>query len=231
MGFFSVGASAATISITPGAGYAGVLFGSNFLLYGNSILTGEPVTYEQAIYNFAMTSVFYGMASYAGTGNFFDREFWFPGSTPTILPQNIPYVNKDGITAPKIQDDLIELPRVTVSADETRTVASRITSLDSELPEIGTVRLIGKTELPVQNFKLNPEWKNWGQYMIKRGWTYDEIQQTLTLGKWQNYTEGYNWLNLTNPRSLVINPITSKWLIIDNYTKEIIQLGGKGFKF
>lgn len=189
LSFFSVGASAATISIIPGAGYAGVLFGSNFLLYGNSILTGEPVSYEQAIYNLAMTSVFYGMASYAGTGNFFDREFWFPGSTPTLLPQNIPNVNKDAITAPKIQDDLIELPRVTVSADETRTVASRITSLDSELPEIGTVRLIDKTEVKSQltkksfidGYKLSNH--AFRKSILGRGISEDIIKSTISGAK------------------------------------------------
>tara|TARA_R100000750_G_scaffold43554_3_gene29067 strand:- start:11099 stop:11305 length:207 start_codon:yes stop_codon:yes gene_type:complete len=42
---------------------------------------------------------------------------------------------------------------------------------------------------------------------------------------------GTNYLNPGNPMSIVTNPSTDKSLIIDNVTKEVIQLGGKGFKY
>ena len=81
-----------------------------------------------------------------------------------------------------------------------------------------------------ENFVLNKNWKNWGNYMSKRGWSGKDIQQTLLKGKWGPYS-GTNYLNPGNSMSIVTNPITGKSLIIDNITKEIIQLGGTGFKF
>ena len=80
------------------------------------------------------------------------------------------------------------------------------------------------------NFVLKSNWKNWGNYMSKRGWAFDDIQQTLLKGKWTPHS-GTNYLNPGNPMSIVTNPSTGKSLIIDNVTKEVIQLGGKGFKY
>jgi RHS repeat-associated protein len=80
------------------------------------------------------------------------------------------------------------------------------------------------------NFVLNPGWKNWATYMSKRGWNFNEIQQTLTKGKWSPHT-GNNYLNPGNSMSIVTDPKTGKSLIIDNISKEIIQLGGKGWIF
>jgi hypothetical protein len=81
-----------------------------------------------------------------------------------------------------------------------------------------------------KNFILKSGWKNWGNYMNKRGWTFNDIQQTLLNGKWQPHS-GTNWLNPGNSMSVVTNPNTGKSLIIDNITKEIIHLGKKGYVY
>ena len=77
---------------------------------------------------------------------------------------------------------------------------------------------------------LRPGWKNWGKYMGNKGWTPDEIQQTLIKGKWKPHL-GTNHMNPGNPMRLVTNPYTGKSLIIDNVTREIIQLGRKGYRY
>jgi hypothetical protein len=80
------------------------------------------------------------------------------------------------------------------------------------------------------NFVLKSGWKNWGNYMSKRGWSFDDIQQTLLKGKWTPHS-GTNYINPGNSMSIVTNHSTGKSLVIDNITKEIIQLGGSGFKY
>lgn len=64
--------------------------------------------------------------------------------------------------------------------------------------------------------------------MMKRGWKFDDIQKTLAKGKWEPHS-GQNYLNPGNSMSIVTNQSTGKSLIIDNVTKEVIQLGDKGF--
>ncbi|MCP3659383.1 MAG: hypothetical protein GY830_03335 [Bacteroidetes bacterium] len=81
-----------------------------------------------------------------------------------------------------------------------------------------------------ENFSLNPEWKNWKNYLKKRNWNFDDIQKTLLEGKWQPHY-GKNWLNKGNSMSLVTNPTSGKSIIIDNITKDIIQLGDAYYNF
>jgi hypothetical protein len=80
------------------------------------------------------------------------------------------------------------------------------------------------------NFVLKSGWKNWSNYMNKRGWNFDDIQQTLLKGKWNPHS-GTNYINYGNSMSIVTNPKTGKSLIIDNITKEIIHLGEKGYVY
>ena len=80
-------------------------------------------------------------------------------------------------------------------------------------------------------FILNPEWKNWESYMSRRGWTEEEIQQTLKDGKWETWTGKPNYLHPSNAMSKVTNLQTDKSLIIDNITHEIIQLSKQGYRF
>jgi len=78
------------------------------------------------------------------------------------------------------------------------------------------------------SFTLNSDWKNWSRYMAQRGWSNTRIRSTLQNGKWQVH-KGSNHLNPGNPMFRVTNQ--GKSLIIDAKTREIIMLGGKGFKY
>jgi RHS repeat-associated protein len=102
------------------------------------------------------------------------------------------------------------------------------TMMGMMLGPVGISQLVGAL-LP-SAFTLNPNWKNWGQYMAKRGWTVEEINQTISTGVRATHTD-VNYLNAGNPMSIITNPQTGKSLIIDNVTKEIIMLGQKGFKY
>jgi RHS repeat-associated protein len=97
---------------------------------------------------------------------------------------------------------------------------------------IGGVGKVGTQFMKYQgNFVLNSSWKNWGTYMSKQGWSFQQVEQTLMKGNWQPWTKNQNWLNPGNSMSIVTNPQTGQSLIIDNVTKEIIQLGKVGHSF
>jgi RHS repeat-associated protein len=80
-----------------------------------------------------------------------------------------------------------------------------------------------------KKFKLNSQWKDWNNYMTKRGWSKDEIKLTLENGNWSKHV-GENYLNPGNSMSIVTNG-NGKSLIIDDVTHEIIQLGDIGYKY
>ncbi len=96
------------------------------------------------------------------------------------------------------------------------------------LKYLSKLKLVKNTAKYQKYFQLNKKWKNWGDYMMKRGWKFDDIQKTLAKGKWEPHA-GQNYLNPGNSMSIVTNQSTGKSLIIDNVTKEVIQLGDKGF--
>lgn len=79
-------------------------------------------------------------------------------------------------------------------------------------------------------YSLNSEWKDWPKYMTEKGWTREDISRTLIQGKWlKHYKE--NYLNPGNPVSIVTDEKTGRSLIIDNRTREILQLGKDGYKY
>jgi len=74
-------------------------------------------------------------------------------------------------------------------------------------------------------YKLGGKWLS---QMSARGWTGQTIQEAITSG------ETYPATNLINPANTAIryvHPITGQSLVIDDITKEIIHLGGPGFKY
>lgn len=78
-------------------------------------------------------------------------------------------------------------------------------------------------------FRFNGAWKNAGAYMQKRGWTPQMIVDTLRTHAIPH--PGNNFLNPGNPMLRYVNPGTGQSLILDAVTRELIMLGGKGFKF
>lgn len=79
-------------------------------------------------------------------------------------------------------------------------------------------------------FILNSRWKNWQNYMSKRGWTIETIERAINFGESLPHS-GANFLNPGNPMKRIIDPISGKSLILDEVTNEVIQLDGKGFQF
>ncbi len=66
----------------------------------------------------------------------------------------------------------------------------------------------------------------WANQMAKRGWTESEITEAILSG------EPYPATNLVNKANLAIryvNPTTGRSVVLDNVTKEVLQVGGNGF--
>jgi hypothetical protein len=75
------------------------------------------------------------------------------------------------------------------------------------------------------SFKSAAKWANQTQ---QRGWTPQQITETIKTGKI------FTASNKINPKNIALrfeNTSTGKSVVIDLKTKEILQLGGEGFKF
>ena len=68
----------------------------------------------------------------------------------------------------------------------------------------------------------------WARQMEKRGWTRDQIKEAIELG------ERHTAVNLVNPGNRAtryVHPGTRRSVVIDDVTKEVIHVGGDGFKY
>ena len=74
-------------------------------------------------------------------------------------------------------------------------------------------------------FKSSTKWAN---QLAKRGWTEKQIGEAIAKGKQFN---AVNNVNKANTATRYVHPITGQSVVIDNITKELLHVGGKGFKY
>jgi hypothetical protein len=70
-----------------------------------------------------------------------------------------------------------------------------------------------------------PEWQN---KMRQRGWTPDQITEAIQNGQ---KTPAVNQVNPANPATRYIHPLTSRSVVVDDVTQEVIHVGGDGFVY
>jgi len=73
------------------------------------------------------------------------------------------------------------------------------------------------------SFKSMTKWKN---QFKKRGWTAEQVTEALKSGK---RCAADNKVNPGNPARRYTHPETGRSLVIDEATREILQVGGNGF--
>lgn len=64
--------------------------------------------------------------------------------------------------------------------------------------------------------------------MSKRGWSTEMITEALKNGR---SFDAVNLINKGNTATRYVHPKTGQSVVIDNITREIIHLGGPGFKY
>ena len=74
-------------------------------------------------------------------------------------------------------------------------------------------------------FKTEAKWV--GQ-LSKRGWTAEQITEAVTKGK---SFDAVNMVNKANSATRYVHPTTGQFVVIDNVTKELLHVGGPGFKY
>jgi hypothetical protein len=72
-------------------------------------------------------------------------------------------------------------------------------------------------------FKSDQKWQN---QMTKRGWTSEQISEAL---KSKEFYKVQNKVNPGNPATRYVHPTTGKSVVIDDVTREILQVGGEKF--
>jgi hypothetical protein len=68
----------------------------------------------------------------------------------------------------------------------------------------------------------------WEGQMAKRGWTPDQITEAMQKGK---MFSAENLVNKGNTATRYVHPETGRSVVIDDVTKEVIHVGGDGFKY
>jgi hypothetical protein len=68
----------------------------------------------------------------------------------------------------------------------------------------------------------------WASQMEKRGWTQKQVSDAISRGK--SYP-AENLVNKGNPATRYVNPETGRSIVIDDVTREVIHVGGDGFKY
>ncbi len=70
--------------------------------------------------------------------------------------------------------------------------------------------------------------QKWANQMKNRNWTPKQIDEALAFG---NRYPAPNNLNPANGATRFVNPNTGQSVVIDNVTKEVIHIGGPGFRY
>ncbi len=68
----------------------------------------------------------------------------------------------------------------------------------------------------------------WAAQMESRGWTAAQISEALQLGE---SVPAVNMVNKANEAMRFIHPQTGQSVVIDTMTREVLHVGGKGFKY
>ncbi len=68
----------------------------------------------------------------------------------------------------------------------------------------------------------------WAGQLSKRGWTAEQITEAVTKGK---RFDAVNMVNKANSATRYVHPKTGQSVVIDNVTKELLHVGGPGFKY
>lgn len=68
----------------------------------------------------------------------------------------------------------------------------------------------------------------WANQMNKRGWTSQQIDEAV--GRGRTFPADNN-VNPSNPATRYVHPDTGRSVVIDDVTKEVLHVGGDGFKY
>jgi len=87
------------------------------------------------------------------------------------------------------------------------------------------VKITKKFRWKFGGFKSQGKWKN---QMSKRGWTKRHVSEAL---KNKEFYAAVNKVNPSNSATRYVHPKTGRSVVIDDVTREILQIGGEGFKW
>jgi RHS repeat-associated protein len=68
----------------------------------------------------------------------------------------------------------------------------------------------------------------WASQLAKRGWTKKQITEAISKGQ---QFKAVNNVNKANSATRYVHPATGKSVVIDDVTKELLHVGGPGFKY
>ena len=101
-------------------------------------------------------------------------------------------------------------------------------SLAPIIPSLGYITRADDVYDTFKGFGKHKSTQKWMNQLEKRGWTPGQVDQAIKKGK--NFPAKNN-INPGNSATRYVHPETGKSVVIDNVTKEVIHVGGEGFKY
>jgi hypothetical protein len=78
------------------------------------------------------------------------------------------------------------------------------------------------------NLGSNKSEQKWKNQMASRGWTREQIDEAVDHGR---RFSAPNNVNPAHGATRYVNPATGRSIVLDNVTREVIHVGGDGFKY
>jgi hypothetical protein len=83
-------------------------------------------------------------------------------------------------------------------------------------------------EKPKWNLGEHKSARKFQNQMQKRGWTPEQIDEAMSSGK---KFPAQNNVNPENTATRYVHPETGRSVVVDDVTKEVLHVGGDGFKY
>lgn len=84
------------------------------------------------------------------------------------------------------------------------------------------------TDKPAWNLGGHKSAQKFQNQMQKRGWTPEQIDEAISSGQ---HFPALNMINSGNAATRYVHPQTGRSVVVDNVTKEVLHVGGDGFKY
>lgn len=144
------------------------------------------------------------------------------------------FINGNWVSASKLKvGDLLFLYNNSSIALQNATVIDTVVNVYNFTVEDEHNYYVGTNKVLVHNnncaqwvygsFKTATKWSN---QLAKRGWTPIQITEAISQGTRYN---AVNLVNKLNSASRYVHPITGRSVVIDDVTRELLQVGGDGF--
>ena len=149
-------------------------------------------------------------------------------TTTQIIDDERQYLRDKGVGVVGPDNKLIDLDKASNKQIDDAFRSLRNVEIFNSIREALGLTPIKLPSAPSWSFGSNKSTAKWQSQMAKRGWTNDQITEAIEKG--QQFPAKNN-INPANGATRYVNPTTGRSVVVDNVTREVLHVGGDGFKY